>query len=791
MFRKRFTFTVLIAVLIAVAALAVPGRAQETYEVSVQDNFFSPDEITINVGDTIEWVSTGTTFAHNVVADDGSFDSGVPTSSAFTFSVTFDEPGTYQYYCELHGAPGGIGMSGVIIVVDPTATPPTDTPEPPTPTNTSEPPTDTPEPPTPTHTSEPPTDTPEPPTPTNTSEPPTDTPVPPTTTNTSEPPTDTPVPPTPTNTSEPPTETPSAPTATSTDIPPTATPTDGEPLDDPIPSPIPQGNRQVKLEVIATGLTAPNWGTYAPGCFARKNAGILYVSDQDGILWAIDTFTGDKRVFLDVSDRLVSLGAFGEGSFDERGFLGVAFHPDFGSNGLLYTYTSEPVNGPADFSTMPVGEAPNHQSVILEWEVQVPCGPDSVVDPTTVREVLRIDEPQFNHDGGALNFGPDGYLYISLGDGGAADDQGVGHGDGNGQNPATILGSLLRIDPAGSNSANGQYGIPADNPFVGNPDGADEVFVYGLRNPFRFSFDSESGDLYIADVGQNDIEEVNFNMYDSSTGTFADAGGNYGWNLREGSFCFDPNGTDQGFVYVCPPQSGLIDPVAEYDHDEGLSIIGGFVYHGSKNLLLQDLYIFGDWAQNFGGNNGRLFYLENGQMYEFQILGQENVGYSLNGFGQDAIGEIYLMGNSTGTPFGETGVVLRIGPAFFEAELDGAQEVPPVETDAFGYATFAMKKNGAISFGLNVAFIEEVFAAHIHCAPAGENGPVGVTLFSGETVSIEKGVLARGKISGPDPDNGCGWADMSDIVTAMQNGNAYVNVHTNAHPSGEIRGQIR
>jgi glucose/arabinose dehydrogenase len=239
---------------------------------------------------------------------------------------------------------------------------------------------------------------------------------------------------------------------------------------DPIPEKIQQAeNFSITLETVASGLTAPNWGISAPGHPNR-----LFVVDQTGQLWVIDLTTTTKSVFLDVSSFLVPLGAFGPGTFDERGFLGVAFHPNYVTNGLLYTFTSENVDGPADFSTLPQGVAPNAQSVIREWHVTNPANPASVPDPSS-RVLLRIDKPQFNHNGGALHFGPDGMLYIATGDGGDADDQGVGHvAIGNGQDPTNILGKILRINPdptnaGGTLSANGRYRIPPITPSPADP----------------------------------------------------------------------------------------------------------------------------------------------------------------------------------------------------------------------------------------------------------------------------------------------------------------------------------
>lgn len=438
---------------------------------------------------------------------------------------------------------------------------------------------------------------------------------------------------------------------------------------DPIPDPIQPGAVVVDLEPLATGLTAPNWGAVAPGDPDR-----LFVTDQNGTLWAINVDTGAKSVFLDVSSMLVPLGIVGPGSFDERGLLGVAFHPDYPSNGLLYTYTSEPIGNPPDFSTIPIGSTANCQSVIREWAVPNPGDPNSVVDPLSSRVLMRVDKPQFNHNAGCVVFGADGYLYISFGDGGAADDRddgailgvpNVGHGcEGNGQNINSILGKIVRIDVNGSNSANGQYGIPATNPFVGVT-GLDEIYAYGFRNPFRFSFDEVTGQLYVADVGQNDLEEVNT----------VGLGDNCGWRLKEGSMYFSFNGINAGYVTDIPQTvpSDLVDPIAQYDHDEGIAIVGGFVYRGQRLPQLAGKYVCGDFARTFS-NDGRLFYLDT-EIVELTLFGGAPFGRSLLGFGQDASGDIYVLANSTGTPFGSTGEVLRIRLFPGDTDADGDVDI--------------------------------------------------------------------------------------------------------------------
>ncbi|MHC4147249.1 MAG: PQQ-dependent sugar dehydrogenase [Planctomycetota bacterium] len=437
-----------------------------------------------------------------------------------------------------------------------------------------------------------------------------------------------------------------------------------DPLSDPIPEPISKGAISVELEVIASGLVAPVYLTHAGDRTDR-----LFVVDQPGTIWIIQEGELLETPYLDVTDRVHMPGFFGtldENDFDERGLLGLAFHPGFGdpqSPGYrkIYTYTSEMNVLAADFTTapLPAGVDFDHQSVITEWNVS-PANPN-VIDKSTRREIMRIDQPQFNHDGGMVDFGRDGYLYISLGDGGGADDVADGHGaTGNGQNINTVHGSILRIDPldpmvtTGSLdgiSANGSYRVPADNPFVGT-DGVDEIYAYGFRNPWRFSFHPDTGDLIVGDVGQNMIEEVDI----------VHKGGNYGWNLKEGSFRFDPaQGNVSDDLSGLP--ASLIDPVAEYDHDDGITVVGGYIYRGSAIPELYGKYVFGDFSSGFFVADGRLLYadLATGLIREF-VLGTDDreLGLYVKAFGQDADGELYLLAGTNLGPFGTGGLVLKM-----------------------------------------------------------------------------------------------------------------------------------
>lgn len=430
-----------------------------------------------------------------------------------------------------------------------------------------------------------------------------------------------------------------------------------------ISAPIEKSGVKVALAPVADGFVAPVAAVSPPG--QRRQ---LAVADQVGTIWTVDTRSGAKHLFADVTSLIGGpLGCFGIG-YDERGLLSIAFDPNYRTNGKVYTYLAtrnadDATAGPGSNCFLPF---PNHQDVLTEWTVPNPRSADAMVDPATAREVLRIDNPQFNHSGGTVAFGPDGNLYLSIGDGGNADDQGQGHSEGgNAQDPEKLNGKILRIDPHGTNGPEGAYGIPADNPLVGGP-GRDEIYAWGFRNPFRMSFND--GKLIVADVGQNDIEEVDV----------VRKGGNYGWPVKEGSFLFeqdnadgvdaDEDGNIDGRATTDSPgePAGLIDPIYQYDHDEGIAILGGYVY-GRHNIRgLHGRYVFGDYSRSFpvpGGPpaDGRLFVgSAGGVVRELRIAGQATLGLGLLGLGRDGRGDIYVLGNDTGNITGTTGVVLRI-----------------------------------------------------------------------------------------------------------------------------------
>ncbi|MBN1805874.1 MAG: PQQ-dependent sugar dehydrogenase [Sedimentisphaerales bacterium] len=583
-----------------------------------------------------------------------------------------------------------------------------------------------------------------------------------------------------------------------------------EPLEDPIPEPIEKGSIRVELQTIASGLTSPVLLTDAGDGTDR-----LFIVDQPGRILIIENGQLLPAPFLDITDRVYMPGFFGSqdvNDFDERGFLGLAFHPDFAdpqSPGYhkIYTYTSENNELPADFTTVPLppGVDFDHQSVIAEWTIDV-NNPD-IIDVNSRREIIRIDEPQFNHNAGMLAFGPDGFLYIGVGDGGAGNDNVDGHGPaGNGQNFNTVHGSILRIDPLDPAttlsinhiSSNGKYRIPVDNPFL-FVDGADEIYAYGFRNPWRFSFDPLTGDLVAADVGQGQIEEIDI----------VRAGGNYGWNLKEGTFRFNPeDGTVSDSTRDLP--EGLIDPVAQYDHDEGISITGGFVYRGLAIPELSGKYVFGDFSSSFFQADGRLLYadLQTGLIREFVIgTDDRDLGLYVKAFGQDADGELYLLAGSNLGPFGSSGLILKIVPLQTEfsvlppiiAELSG--QASGTDSAATGRALLKLNSTGdLISYQLRVEGIENVTMAHIHLAEEpGGDGPPAVWLYPSAPSAPPaeliagpfSGLLGQGLFSDTQLLGPLEGKTLNDLLIAIRQNRAYVNVHTQQHPAGEIRGLLQ
>ena len=351
---------------------------------------------------------------------------------------------------------------------------------------------------------------------------------------------------------------------------------------------------------------------------AGDGSGRLFICDQPGKIRIVRHGMLLPAPFLDLTTSGLNVAIGQTTGYSERGLLGLAFHPDYSNSsapgeGKFYVYYSAPSR------TNPNASTPqDHVSVVSEFRVSE-SDPD-LADPTSERVLLVFGQPQSNHNGGQLEFGPDRKLYIGSGDGGQADDNFEGHtggggfpkpngGLGNALDLTKLLGKILRIDPLGTNGPGGTYGIPGDNPFVGAGNGTrEEIYAYGLRNPWRFSFDKRaggSGRLFCGDVGQGSVEEVNLIV----------SGGNFGWRYREGSFEFDAAMTGAGTAPV-----SWIDPVAEYAHPGvtkgspalpqlGLSITGGFVYRGSAIPGLVGAYLFADYRATSGGG-GRLMALE-------------------------------------------------------------------------------------------------------------------------------------------------------------------------------------
>ncbi len=325
---------------------------------------------------------------------------------------------------------------------------------------------------------------------------------------------------------------------------------------------------------------------------AGDGSGSLFLVLQEGqiIVFQNNDDVESLTVFLDIRDRV-------DDSENEEGLLGLAFDPHYESNGYFYVHYT--------------ASSPS-RSIISRFSVTVDDQQKADIESELV--ILQINQPFDNHNGGHIAFGPDGYLYIGLGDGGNGGDP-----HGNGQNNETLLGTILRIDVSDS-SEQKKYGIPPDNPFAGLKYEKNEIWAYGLRNPWRFSFDEETGLLWVGDVGQNKFEEIDI----------VEKGGNYGWNMLEGFHCH-PDSTSS-----CDSEK-FEAPIVEYDRDEGCSVTGGYVYRGSIFDFLYGSYIYGDfcsgliWALNYDGT----------KIVDVTILVDSDL--IISSFGEDEEGELYIL----------------------------------------------------------------------------------------------------------------------------------------------------
>ena len=335
--------------------------------------------------------------------------------------------------------------------------------------------------------------------------------------------------------------------------------------------------------VITEGLIDPNYLTHA-------GDDRLFVVEKPGRIRIIQDGELLTAPFLDISERV-------ESDFSERGLLSVAFHPNYSENGRFFVnYTNN-----------------DGDTVISRFQV---TGDPNLADAADETILLTIPQPFPNHNGGLVKFSPDGYLYVGMGDGGAAADP-----QGNGQNAETLLGAMLRLDVDGG-SGDAHYAVPATNPFV-NGAGRDEIWATGVRNPWRFSFDRLTGDLFIADVGQNVWEEVNFQPANSSGGE------NYGWDILEGTHCFSDDDCDN---------SGTVLPIHEYQHENGrCSITGGSVYRGQQFPALTGNYFFGDYC------TGEIWALTPAETAPWPVQFLLDTDLNIASFGEDVNGELYVV----------------------------------------------------------------------------------------------------------------------------------------------------
>lgn len=445
-------------------------------------------------------------------------------------------------------------------------------------------------------------------------------------------------------------------------------------ITDPLPD-IPQGEIIVEIVEITDQLTHPI-GLIDP----NDGSGRKFIFQQTGEIKALDS--GNNLLstnVIDISNDLVDL--FPVIPYDERGLLGVILDPNFSTNGILYYFASVPTNSTPDFSFSNNVNI-DHHSVLVKLTFTDSNESEFFGDGDTfvTNEILRIEQPVAesfpiigsNHNSGSMSFDTNGYLMISIGDAGDANDTGNGHGlIGNGQDPSNIWGSIIRIDLNGNNSSNGKYGIPSDNPFVSDSEKLNEIYAYGFRNPWAFSLDPSNGIIYSADSGQDLVQEVNI----------VQKGKNYGWRAKEGSFLFDPQTGLIGSINNFTNINNYIDPLVEYDHDQGYAnVIGGHVYRGQAIPELTGSYVCGDYGAIFS-NSGSLFYIDS-TLNELKILqiglDNRNLLTDVRGFSYDASGELYFVGNGT-----TTASLFKIVP-YVKATLTFSQNTVNVKVDGNG-----------------------------------------------------------------------------------------------------------
>lgn len=342
----------------------------------------------------------------------------------------------------------------------------------------------------------------------------------------------------------------------------------------------------LKLTEIATGFNRPLYVTHA-----GDESNRLFLVEQSGKVWILNDGSRSAQPFLDIS-QIISPAALGTG-FTEQGLLGLAFHPDFASNRQFFVNFTDRKG----------------ETVVAKYLVSE--SNPFLADVNSGQVIFRLSQPYSNHNGGHIEFGPDGYLYIALGDGGWANDP-----LGAGQNRGLLLGSILRIDIDGASP----YTIPSDNPFVDDTGAHDEIWAYGLRNVWRFSFDRLTGDMYIADVGQNQWEEINFQPADSPGGE------NYGWNVWEGNH-----------IFAGGHAPNHVPPIFEYTRNMGCSVTGGYIYRGEAVPDLYAAYIFGDFC------TGRIWATWRDSELNWQTEQIMNTGMAISSFGEDEARELYVI----------------------------------------------------------------------------------------------------------------------------------------------------